>query len=217
MILKPLVIFDMDGVLVYPRSSWKVIHDHFGVDNEDSFLMYMDERIDDMEFMRRDISLWRKRKPDLDRYYLEDIFRGVKRMRGIDLAVKTINDLGADNAIVSGGIDILADQIASELPFRHVHANGFVTDTSGLLTGEGNLNVPLRNKGKVLKFLKDRGDYTHVVTIGDSLVDGTMFDLSDLSIGFRPMEDEVEEMVDVVVEGDDLSITVELIRDWIGD
>ena len=31
-----LVVFDMDGTIIEPKSSWAMIHDHFGTDNSDS-------------------------------------------------------------------------------------------------------------------------------------------------------------------------------------
>ena len=214
---KPLVVFDMDGVLVYPRSSWRVVHDHFGVDNEKSFDLYMRGEIDDMEFMRRDISLWRREKPDLDRSDLEDIFRKVRRMRNLQRALNLVRDTGAATAIISGGIDIMAKQIASVSPVDHLVANGFESDENGILTGEGRLMVPLRNKGSALTSLKEQRGYSPLVTIGDSIVDGTMFDLSDLSVGFRPLESEVRSMVDVVVENDDLLEGTSIVRDWLED
>ena len=61
-----LVAFDMDGVLVDYTSCWTWVHHHFGVDNEPALLSFVSGEIDDMEFMRRDIALWRGRSPQLD-------------------------------------------------------------------------------------------------------------------------------------------------------
>ena len=55
---RPLIVFDMDGVLVEERSSWRRIHNHLGTDNEDSFFAYMRGDINDLEFMAKDIKRW---------------------------------------------------------------------------------------------------------------------------------------------------------------
>ena len=53
-----LVVFDMDGVLTEYFSSWVRVHEHFGTDNDEALRLYMEGKIDDEEFMRRDIALW---------------------------------------------------------------------------------------------------------------------------------------------------------------
>jgi phosphoserine phosphatase len=51
-----LVAFDMDGVLADTISSWKYIHDYFNTSNEESVTEYIQGKIDDMEFIKRDAS-----------------------------------------------------------------------------------------------------------------------------------------------------------------
>ena len=53
-----LVVFDMDGTIIEPRSSWAMIHDYFGTDNTEMLQMYIDHKISDMEFVKADIKLW---------------------------------------------------------------------------------------------------------------------------------------------------------------
>ena len=54
-----LVIFDMDGVLTDTISSWKYVHDYFGSSNERSVDDYLRGKIDDLEFIKRDVALWK--------------------------------------------------------------------------------------------------------------------------------------------------------------
>ena len=44
-----LVVFDMDGTIIEPRSSWAMIHDYFGTDNTEMLQMYIDHKISDKE------------------------------------------------------------------------------------------------------------------------------------------------------------------------
>ena len=45
-----LVVFDMDGTIIEPRSSWAMIHEHFGTDNTEMLQLYIDHKISDKEF-----------------------------------------------------------------------------------------------------------------------------------------------------------------------
>ena len=60
-----LVCFDMDGTLTKLRSSWCWVHQHFEVDNEPAYQAFCSGEIDEPEFMRRDIALWKGKKPDV--------------------------------------------------------------------------------------------------------------------------------------------------------
>ena len=42
-----LVVFDMDGTLLKPRSCWAYIHEHFGTDNSEMLKKYIDHKIND--------------------------------------------------------------------------------------------------------------------------------------------------------------------------
>ena len=53
-----LVVFDMDGTLLKPRSCWAYIHEHFGTDNSEMLKLYIEQKITDQEFVKADISLW---------------------------------------------------------------------------------------------------------------------------------------------------------------
>ena len=49
----------MDGVLLDTVSSWRYIHEHFGTTNKRSIIPYLRGDIDYLEFIRRDVSLWK--------------------------------------------------------------------------------------------------------------------------------------------------------------
>ena len=122
-------------------------------------------------------------------------------MSGFPESLSSFTEKGIDTLILSGGIDILADQLAREGGIGSVLANGIEFDVRGLLTGKGILRVPLRDKGSVLnRFIKERGPFYPVVSVGDSPVDITMFGVSDISIAFRPESREVAEVSTITIE-----------------
>jgi len=128
---KPLVVFDMDGVLIEERSSWRLVHDALGTSNEDSFKAYMRAEIDDLEFMRRDIELW-LRKGITSISQVEGILQGATMMRGVSECVRPLRRWGAVLAIVSGGLDLLAERLGKEWGFSYVAANGLAADQEGI-------------------------------------------------------------------------------------
>jgi len=195
----------MDGVLVRERSSWRIVHGVLGTSNEEAYELYMQGKIDDREFMRRDIALWRGADPGLSVADIGRMFSGVERTEGYLDALLAFKKAGFDLILISGGLDLLFSMIDKEGLFRKAYANGLMADQDGRLTGEGIMRVPLRDKGGVLrKFLDECDGYDRTVAVGDSHVDVTMFDLCDLSIAFRPMDGTARERADIVIEEEDL-------------
>ncbi|MGA1819466.1 MAG: HAD-IB family phosphatase [Thermoplasmatota archaeon] len=213
---KPLVVFDMDGVLIHERSSWRLVHEKLGTSNEDSFAAYMKGEIDDLEFMRRDIDLWMRKRVTRSSE-IEIILEKATLMDGFMGCMDQLRDWGATLAIVSGGLDILAHRLGKKGGFSHVSANGLATDPDGNLTGEGILRVPLMDKGSVLRSIISENDgLGPVVVVGDSIVDISMFELSDLSIAFRPEVLKVSEAADNVISTPDLGLLPGLIGKFLG-
>lgn len=206
-----LVVFDMDGVLTDIESSWVYVHRHFGVNNDHSLFAYLRGEIDDLEFIRRDIALWRRLDPGVTDRDIARILSDTPLMPGAERTVRILRAQGTRTAIVSAGIDLLAQRIASELGIDMFMANGFVTDASGRLSGEGVLRVRLTDKGdgvtEAAERLRIRKE--DVVSVGNSKYDISMFRSSGKGIAFCPSDDEVRKAADAVVEEKDLSRILE--------
>jgi len=200
-----LVVFDLDGVLTDAQSSWCWVHDHYGVNNDESLRAYMDGEIDDMEFMRRDIELWRNQKR-INIKEIEDILLGVPLMPGARETLHELNKKGLTTAIISGGLEPLAKRVAEELHITHIRANHVEVDDEGYLTGVGILKVPLLDKGSVLvQLLADLGiEKNECVSVGNSEIDVPLFHNSGLGIAFNCYDEKVKENADVVIHNKDL-------------
>ena len=107
-----LIIFDLDGVLADTVSSWVWLHDHFGVNNDASYYEYMAGKIDDAEFMRRDIALWLGKQKKLHITDIEQILDKIPIMPGFTETMAILDFLNITAAIVSGGLNHLAHRIA---------------------------------------------------------------------------------------------------------
>ncbi len=201
-----LVAFDMDGVLVNYTSCWTWVHDHFRVTNEASLKAFIEGDIDDMEFMRRDIALWRRQRPELCRAELESILEPVPMNKGISETVRSLRENGVKCVIVSGGLDIVAERVASSFGFDDWIANGVECDVNGKLTGEGLLRVELRNKRTALEQMMEKHgvNRSRAACVGDSFVDIPMFEACAYSIAFNPTDEMAERNASVVVKADRL-------------
>lgn len=208
-----LVAFDMDGVLIDYPSTWTWVHDHFGVRNRAAVDAFLRDEIDDMEFMRRDISLWVGKRPGLCRSDMTQILDPLPLMKGLSETLRELKGRGIKCVIVSGGLDMVAGRLAEEYGFDDYAANGFECDQEGLLTGNGVLKVWLKSKRAALEhFQSDFGvPPERTVSIGDSFIDVSMFELSALGIAFNPIDDYVVEKADHVIREHDLRLVLPFI------
>jgi len=200
-----LVIFDMDGVLVDVESSWGWIHTYYGIDNWDTVQAYLGNKIDDNEFMNRDISLWKKK--GMGKKDLYDILAHVPLMPGARECLNVLRRHGIPTAIVSAGLDVLADRIAHELGINYVLANG-IEIQGGCLTGRGILRVSPRAKDDPIKTLCNELQIPPetVVSIGNSHFDIRMFQVTGKGIAFNPMDQDTQTAADVVITTKDLNL-----------
>ncbi len=199
-----LVVFDMDGVLLDVRSSWVLVHDHFGVNNDVSLQAYLSGDIDDEEFMRRDIALWKERQPSISKRHIREIVKDAPMMKGCKESLRTLKKNGYKTAVVSGGLKPLVEQIGMGY-FDVIMVNDLEDD--GELTGEGILNVPLNDKGTAFQEVLEMLDIPpeRTVAVGNSFIDAPMLKKASLGIAFNPEDREVCDSADVVIREKDLS------------
>ena len=171
-----LAAFDLDGTLLEHESSWAALHRHFGTtrSGEASLKLYSEGKIDYREFMRRDISSW---PSGVKRDMIDAVLSSYVLRKEAGPTIKALASLGIKPAIVSSGIDILAEKVAEELGIRHWVANGLRFDGGGRVLPEGIGRVdPTRKDLAYKKLLKRlRIPIKDTIAIGD-----TMYDLAFL-------------------------------------
>ena len=179
-----VVVFDLDGVLVEEPSAWWTLHHAFNTyeASKENLNAYNRGIIDYPEFMRRDINLWGSRNiKEIENILLKFTLR--------EDAIQTcdnLRDQGYRLAIVSAGIDILAEAVSVRVGIQNWVANGLVLDGSGLLNGEGIFRVDLKRKDWALtELLKSLGvGLPEVVSVGDSKYDLSMMQVCGGGIAF---------------------------------
>ncbi len=150
--------FDMDGVLIKWRSSWRALHEYFGsvklIDESRDTERFLKGEISYEEWMRRDLEAIVKAlgAPPSKR----DVVKAFSRHELMDGAGDLLNLLrtaGVITTIVSGGIDILAEMVGNELGIDIVLANKLLFNKDGYLIPRGVEVVNPLRKGGVLRDL----------------------------------------------------------------
>ena len=209
-----LVIFDMDGVLTDIISSWKFIHDYFHTTNEKSVSDYVKGKINDKEFIKRDALLWLEDGEPVKKEKLVKILSDVPIMKGAKECVSVLNINNIKTAIISAGLDILANRIAKELGINYTYSNGIKTDDKGHLRGDGIVNVQLKYKEKSVKRLAKKLNIKNnrIATVGNSCYDIPMFAVSGIGIAFNPDDECVKKAANYVVEKKDLNLIIPILK-----
>jgi phosphoserine phosphatase len=214
-----LVFFDMDGVLIDVLSSWRYIHQRFGTSNRQSVTAYLNGEIDYAEFMRRDVALWKENGESAMKETIAKILYTLPMMKGARPCFQYLKKHHVKTAIVTAGLDILAEKVAGELGIDYVFANSVTTDTHGRLTSEGILRVELTHKDENVRALRKQLAFPAEVcaAVGNSCFDIPMFETCGLGVAFNPEDDCVRASADVIVEGKDLSNLIPVLEPFLAD
>ena len=206
----------MDGTLVDVGSSWAAVHAYFGEQNAEGLRRFLANEIDDEEFIRSDIEIWRRHLPELALEDLETILGEVPLMPGAAELFDGLRSRGVRTAIVSGGVDLLARRIARELRIDVALANGFRVDRNGRLTGEGIVRVPIHGKEHVLASLQAQLGIgpEETASVGNSEIDVGLFRRSRLGVAFLPEDETVRRGASRVVTERDLTQVLRTLDDF---
>ena len=214
-----LVCFDMDGTLTKLRSSWCWVHSCFEVDNEPAYQAFCNGEIDEPEFMRRDIALWTDKNPDVTIRDIAVLFRDMPLIGGIQETIACLKANGIRTVIISGGIDLAAKMLANEFGFDDYIADEVLSYEDGRLTGEGKMNVDLRDKGiNVRQYIEKYGTtMERTVSVGNSFTDIPMFKNSGMSIAFNPTDPYTQEAATHTVFSENIADILDFIMEQNGE
>ena len=207
----------MDGVLLDTVSSWRYIHDHLRTTNKRSIIPYLQGDIDYLEFIRRDVSLWKTNGESIKLTTIQNILYSIPFIKGVNECISYLKQHEIKTAIVSAGLDILAEKVAKDVKIDYTFANEVKVGNDGRLTGEGVLHVELTHKDKNVKDLAQELHLSldECAAVGNSCFDIPMFEVCGLGIAFNPEDACVIENADVVIEGKDLSKLIPIIKSYI--
>lgn len=198
-----LAVFDLDGTLIRPRSSWKYLHQKLGTWEmaKPNAKLFYDKKITWEEWANRDAKLWKGTSAE----EVERIARRCPITRGAKETLCRLRDRDFALAIISGGLSFFAERVGLELKIPNVFANKLDSE-NGILTGEVVNSVTQTNKCELLSRLLERLGLSlrQTVAIGDDFTMVPMFKVVGLSIAFNPFDPQVGQSAWVTINSQSL-------------
>jgi phosphoserine phosphatase len=198
-----LVVFDVDGTLTLHSSIWWRLHEEFNTQEEGKkyFDLFFDDKITYQEWADYDAGLW-KGQP-LDRVL--QVVEETELVTGARETIKKLKEHGIQVAVLSGGLDILANHIARCVGIDYVLTNRLLSE-NGILTGGVEVKVGWGEKVQEIRQINEHFGVSLKDTafVGDGRNDLSVFQEVGLSIAFRPEDEEVADSAMVVVQDEDL-------------
>jgi len=209
--------FDLDGTLTDNTSCWVDVHKDFGVHKESSenFRAYIRGDFGYEEFMKRDIGAWIKKRGRVHESEIKEIVSRIEITNGARELCKYLKENKYYLAIVSGGFSLAAEPVARLLEIDCVHANGFILDERGYLTGDGIKIVDPKDKSPNVRKIcgEIKIEKKNRIAVGDAIWDRGLFEEVEVGIAFCPKkDDEIRNIATRIVEERDLRKVIEILE-----
>ena len=231
--LPHLICFDMDRVLVDHFSTWQFVYDKLQINNDESLNLYNQGKLDEWEWLKLDLALIKGACEAFTDQTLRRLAHGTPLMENLHDCIETLLNEGHHVAIISGGMQETAREIASDYltteSWRrrwggidnrsnydtklHVFTNGWVSEF-GQVQLFGRYQVQMNGKGAIVKMLQRRYNISkeYTASVGDSAGDIGMFQESGLAICFNPWDERPKQYCNTVIEEKDLQLVLEEIQ-----
>jgi phosphoserine phosphatase len=196
-----LIAFDLDGVLVDGYGSWWEVHKALGTleKSREHAKEYYAGKITFDQWAEKDVRLWH----GTDIKKIEAAVEKIELMNGIDETLPALKKK-YQLAIISGGLQNLADRIKKEYGIKHAVANRLKVK-EGKVIGIDQV-VDFKGKGKILSEIACACGVKpeECAAVGDYINDIPMFDVAGFAIAFNPKNQEVIAHADETVYEKDL-------------
>lgn len=197
-----LVVFDLDGTLTPVDSLWRYLHEAFGTWDFGKIAAqkYRRGEITYKEWAETDAGYW----AGAPLSEVKEILERIPYRRGAREVFQELKQRKVKTAILSAGLSLLAEKVASDLGADFAIANELQSN-DGRLTGGIIVRVGVSDKKRIIEQLAAK---LQVLLSEVALVGDRAFDLPHpecLRIAFKPKDDIARQEADFIVEDDDLS------------
>lgn len=196
------IVFDIDGTIVKPVSSWRYIHEKLG--NWDVLAhryqdMFLAGKISYRQFCKLDAAHWR----GMQEYRISRLFKRVPYSRNAKKCLLNLRKDGFHLIALSTGLQYIPERLKKEIGFDAVVSNRLLS-RNGILTGGVRINISHGEKGRILKKILKKMNIQpqHVICVGDSDGDIPMAAMCGFSIAFNSMSEKLNKVADYVCKTD---------------
>jgi phosphoserine phosphatase len=196
-----LAVFDLDGTLKVEPDPYVYLHRRLGVMAEAEAITAagLSGQLAYEDWLRADAELWR----GTSRSTLQQFFREDAYIPGAPEAVRALQAHGAEVAILSSGLRLHADMVATDLGITHVFGNEIFFDggDAPAVTGKVKAMAPIDAKGDLLAQLQaELGVWPdETLAVGDSRSDLPLFARAAVRVAVAPHQPDVIAAADIVL------------------
>jgi phosphoserine phosphatase len=212
-----LALFDLDGTLTQEKSAWEFIHRSLGVWEgraekfQDAFLK---GKITYERFCQLDAAIWK----GMEVAELERILAKVPLYAGLEELVTYLRFQGMKLGIISTGLALLTDWVATRYGFDYAVANELGA-VEGKINGEIKINVHFDQKKawveKAMRRFKVRKE--EILAVGDSAGDLGMFEMAGVSVAFNSACDPLKKIASFCLHSSDLRDLIAPLASYLKD
>ncbi|HOL66490.1 MAG TPA: HAD family phosphatase, partial [bacterium] len=162
------VIFDLDGTITRPVSSWRYIHEKLGKWDVLACRyqeMFLAGKISYRQFCELDARCWK----GLPEEKIREMFAGIPFNKNAVFCLKKLRKLGLKLFGLSTGLQYVVQRVEEEVPFDGWLSNRLCS-RKGVLTGQVKINITHGGKGRVLSRLLGPAGIRpeEAIAVGDS-------------------------------------------------
>lgn len=195
------IIFDLDGTITEPRSSWQYVHEKFGLwESHGKAILdkFKAGKTDYQTFCDEDAWVWRGR----DAEEIKSILDKTPYLIAAKSVIRALRDRGYKLFLLSSGLALLAERVAHECKFEKYWANEIKVDRDGKIIGKCVINVDYHSKAKFLDRICENWELSreNIAAVGDSSSDIPLFEKCGVKFAIRPSDDKVERAADEVLD-----------------
>jgi len=195
------IVFDLDGTITEPRSSWQYIHEKLGLwESHGKAILdkFKAGKTDYQAFCDEDAWTWRGR--DIEE--IKSILDKTPYLIAAKSVIRALRDRGYKLFLVSSGLVLLAERVANECKFEKYWANELEVDKDGKIIGKCIINVDYHSKDKILGHICENWGLSpeNIAAVGDSSGDIPLFEKCGSKFVIRPSDDKVERAADEVLD-----------------
>jgi phosphoserine phosphatase len=206
-----LAFLDVDGTLKAERDPYLYLHRRLGTEEQGQESLNMFERgeIDYDEWGQLDARLWAGQKAA----HVTRLLADIPWTPGARQVVKRLRQAGTRIALVSTGLDLHINTVATEVGADFAYANQLCV-ADGQLTGELRILVPQWGKGEVVEQVMAKTGLaaSDCIAVGDGLADVAMFERVGWSVAVAPDDDKAREVASLTLDELDLMPLAELLE-----
>jgi len=205
------VFLDFDDALI-SGSSWRILHQHFGVVDEanEHYRMFSEDEITFSEWGDLDAGLWE----GFPAGKIATAAEGIECISGMSSTIQSLRSDGFVVGIVSGGVRQLIAEIIAGEELDFLKANS-LTIKDATVTGKVDMAVTPDTKQGIFEEIAHRNSLSmdQTVAIGNSS-DDFQRNLRGLQIGLNPSDESTRELSDQIVEGERIDPVLPIIQNW---